>query len=91
MHTGPGLGFVLAMGQVSLFVFRVSGVCSVLFHCFRSRLQVLHTGPIATHVVAPWLVTRVICGQTVTVLDSTEVMQVTAYGFSIGTMKFDLG
>jgi len=50
------------------------------FNVFRSRLQVLHTGPIATHVVAMslvgWLVTRVICGQTVTdtVLNSTEVI-----------------
>jgi len=49
---------------------------------FRSWLQVLHTGPTATHVVAvfAWLVgclvTRVICGQTVRdmVLDSTEVI-----------------
>ena len=48
----------------------------------------LHSGPIATHVVAMslggwlagwvggWMVTRVICGQTArgTVLDSTEVI-----------------
>ena len=64
---------------------------------FRSRLQyiVFHTGPIATHVLAMslggwlvvgWVVTRVICAQKVrdTVLDSTEVIQESAYGLSIG-------
>ena len=40
-----------------------------------------------------WLITRVICGQTVrdTVLDSTEVIQESAYGLSISTIKFDFG
>jgi len=56
----------------------------------------LRTGTIATHVAMSlfwWVVTRVICGQTVrdTVLQSTGVIQESAYGLSIGTTKFDLG
>jgi len=40
-----------------------------------------------------WLIGWVICGQTVrdTVLDSTEVIWESAYGLSIGTIKFDIG
>jgi len=57
---------------------------------------VLRTGTITTHVAMSlfwWVVMRVICGQTVrdTVLQSTGVIQESAYGLSIGTTKFDLG